>query len=236
MEKQTLGDVLDLIRIPLEDAGRRPGFAESLPRRMLYHYLMLAEKSVIYTDEEGKRRRFGVEDPDYITISCVPLCLVDKQECPDRPKTGCVWHRTASVLPEHIGPIRRVFLNDRDFGQGSWDSAKNKRNSYLAFHDETTFYHREYREGKHLFAEFPEDFEISSVSIEIAPVNKFDAMQYDCEAGIVCSILDEPYSLDPRYSQQVINLTVQMILNLTRGGLRADVKSDLMDGSIEQDV
>ena len=233
----TLGDIIDMVRFPAEDATLTPQFVESIPPLLMHDYLMIAQTSVLYNNEQGERRRYGHGDTEHITLPCFPMEKADKSECACAPKTGCYWYKSVEKLPAYTSSISKVTLSDgrKLINYTPWEDLRDKGNSFLGFISKDDSYTiKQYMQGEYLFIE--SEFEIDHVS-PTGDFNNFEEMQsFICgeEAEkYACCILDMPFTLHPEYGEQIIATTLRLLSGFFSMSRIPDTKSDLRDGSKE---
>lgn len=236
MYTQTLGDVIDSIRLPSEDATLHPQWLESTPPTLVYHFLMMAKDSVLYNDNENKKRRYGIAAPEQITVSCVDVCKVDRSECPCDARTGCYWYRTAKPLPDFIGdtPSKITLIDGRDMiDHVPWEDMSCRAESFIPFHSSRAYTIKNYTDGKYLFIET--DLELEKVSVTAPFKNYAELLEYSCmqNGKNMCSILDQPFSLRPEFSVQIMDLVLKLLAGFFRLSVVPDTKADMRDGSKE---
>lgn len=233
----TLGDVINLIRLPAEDPTFAPQFVEALPPLLVHDYLMIASQSVLYNNEQGERRRYGHGKNDHITLPCFPMEKADKSECPCAAKTGCYWYKSVNNLPSYNGLISKVTLSNgrKLIAHTPWEDIGDKSKSFLGFlSEDSAFTVKTYMSGDRLFIE--SDCNIDYVSPTADFTNFAELQEFICGEDAdkyACDILSMPFTLHPEYGEQILATTLRLLSGFFSLSNIADTKADLRDGSKE---
>jgi len=133
-------------------------------------------------------------------LPCVEVVLVDRNECPCAPESGCMWLKTKVKIPR---PIRIISVNDiiaqDSFSFLKWDRFKYIKHSRVNSLKKRRYYTmRDSGEGTFLYV-YNDDF-LESISISAIFEDPMDAAAYpkcgkrDIEA--VCNPMDVDLYLD----------------------------------------
>jgi hypothetical protein len=183
----------------------------------------------------------GVTEFSYQILDCVEVKLLDKNECPCAPASGCVWLRTKHPIPKPIS-IKSVSDNigHETFDKKKWTelkrikhsrikSARNKR--YFAFKESGT---SEY----YLYIHVPEaeDMMLQSITVQgifAKPIEAEKVPRCGKQSKLpFCNPMDIPFFVEEELQEIIFNRTWATLIQLRNSAPMDNLNNDGRDRAI----
>jgi hypothetical protein len=164
------------------------------------------------------------------TISCVELELVDRNDCPTAPVSGCVWLKSKKVIPTPIithsistrlGNIKATYV--------PWDRVASRLSSRIPANRSAVYYtYKDTEDGSYLYVYNTE--ELTLVQFTALFFNPIEAAAYcGLNKKAVCNPFDLPFYTTGAYLDPVEKLAADTIVRLKSLQVRDEQNNDKQD-------
>lgn len=180
--------------------------------RLLYHYLKMCRSKLLYEKfVVGKRpiNKFVTQ-----TLECIPLCNIDKNECPCRPRHGCLFLRSKEPLPETL-LITDVRAGLKEFNYIKWEDIDGVMNSRFSFDSSELFYSlKTKQEGTYLYLH--NNCFLEYVDLEAMFDEPLDVFRYPscCKEDKCIDINKQKLPFDSSLMSLLYQLSFEKLVNL----------------------
>lgn len=234
----TIRDSVDAFLHFYEDRTGRPSQSMVYPPKLIYFYLNMYHKRVLF-QEKFQRSRMGIDEGITQILPCVELRKVDQIETPFAPPSGCHFLKSVYPLPRMLDglPLSVSTLipechncdkEIKEFDYVRWYNMQYKTNSRKPGQASGLYYTiKDIDLDRHLFVYVTDRYaELNAVAVTGVFKDPLEVLAFPACGETekpVCNVLDQSFVIEQELQGQVFELAFQALGNYRAGMPVGDV-------------
>ncbi len=234
----TIRDAVDAFLHFYEDKTGRPSQSITYPPKLIYYYLNMYHKGVLY-QERLKRSSLNIDEGIMQIIPCVELRKADQVECPCAPPSGCFFLKSLYPLPKLLDglPLSVTTLapdchncdgDIREFDYVRWYNMQYKVNSRVDAQKYGLYYTmKDIDLDTHLYVYVSDRYpDLKAVAVSGVFRDPLDVLNFPlCGEAVrpVCNVLDQEFYIEPELQARIFESVFQALMQYRAGTVGADL-------------
>lgn len=222
----TIRETVDAFLHFYEDRTGRPSQSVIYPPKLIYYYLNMYHKRVVY-NEKLQRSRMNLDEGIIQTLPCVELRKVDQVETPFAPPSGCHFLKSLHPIPKMLDglPLSVTTLvpdcnncdkEVREFDYVRWYNMQYKINSRTPGQSDGLYYTiKDVDLDRHLYlyvnSRYSDLHAVALTGVFTDPIETMNFPLCGQEASVVCNVLDKEFHVEPELQAQVFEFVLQAL-------------------------
>jgi hypothetical protein len=247
---KTIRDAVDSFLHFFEDRTGRPSQTLIHPPKVIYYYLNMYHKRVMF-QEKTRRSSLNLDEGIIQTLPCVELIQVDVVEVPFTPPSGCYFMKSKQKLPSMLDgiPLSVSVLGSeciscggdiKEFDYVRWYNMQYKVNSRIPAQEKGLYYTlKDTDMDTHLYVyanneRYPElrGVAVTAIFKEPLEVMSFPICGEDIKP--LCNVLDQEFHIEPELEAQVFEYAFQALQSVRGTYAGADLlNNDMPDAAVQ---
>lgn len=237
----TIRDAIDAFLHFYEDRTGRPSQSISYPPKLIYYYLNMYHKRVLF-QEKFRRSTLNIDEGIIQTIPCVELRKADQIECPCAPPSGCYFLKSLHPLPKLLDglPLTVSTLAPdchncekeiREFDYVRWYNMQYKINSRVEAQQYGLYYTmKDIDLDTHLYVYTSDRYpELKAVAVSGVFKDPLEVLHFPLcgeKSRPVCNVLDQEFHIEQELQAQVFELVFQALIQYRAGTPAGDIMNN----------
>ncbi len=246
----TIRDAVDSFLHFFEDRTGRPSQTILHPPKLIYYYLNMYHKRVLF-QEKTRRSSLNIDEGIIQTLPCIELMAVDVVETPFAPPSGCYFMKSKHKLPSMLDglPLSVSVLGSecincggevKEFDYVRWNNMHYKVNSRIAAQSKGLYYTlKDVDMDTHLYIyanneRYPELRGVAVTAVFKDPLEVLAFPTCGEEVKPLCNILDQEFHIEPELQAQVFEYAFQALQGIRGAYAGADlINNDIPDAAVQ---
>lgn len=234
----TIRDAVDAFLHFYEDRTGRPSQTMVYPPKLIYYYLNIYHKRVLFL-EKRERSQHNVDEGILQTLPCVELRKVDQVELPFAPPSGCHFLKSLYPLPKMLDGLphsvttlvpdcRNCDQEVREFDYVRWANMQYKAISRLPAQAQGLYYTvKDVDMITHLYVYVNDRYpDLTGVAVSAIFTDPLEVLAFPSCGNTpqkVCNALDQEFHIEPEMEAQVFEHVMQALISFRGASPAGDV-------------